>query len=143
MFSNIVVGVDGSDTSDNAVRIACDLAGRYDSALYLVHTPRPQTVAFAMGAVAGIHAATTVAHHGEEVGAAGRGGQMRNAIGDLTAQRARQPRQPCNSLATLSRRPCNSARASSSWRRCSSSSLSWPSASSIQARIWACVPSFS
>ena len=72
MFSNIVVGVDGSDTSDNAVRIACDLAGRYDSALYLVHTPQPQTVAFAMGAVAGYHAATTMPHHDEVVEAAGR-----------------------------------------------------------------------
>ena len=56
MFSKIVVGVDGSEISDNAVRMACDLAGKYDSALYLVHTPQPHTVAFAMGAVAGYHA---------------------------------------------------------------------------------------
>ncbi|MEM8653211.1 MAG: universal stress protein [Pseudomonadota bacterium] len=65
MFSKIVVGVDGSQTSDNAVRIACDLAGKYDSALYLVHTPQPQTVAFAMGAVAGYHAVTTMPDQAE------------------------------------------------------------------------------
>ncbi|MEL7127495.1 MAG: universal stress protein [Pseudomonadota bacterium] len=70
MFSKIVVGVDGSEISDNAVRMACDLAGKYDSALYLVHTPQPHTVAFAMGAVAGYHAVTTMPDHAEVVAAA-------------------------------------------------------------------------
>ena len=70
MFSKIVVGVDGSETSDNAVRIACDLAGKYDSAVHIVHTPQPQTVAFAMGAVAGYHAVTTMPSHDEVVKAA-------------------------------------------------------------------------
>lgn len=70
MFKRIVVGVDGSSTSDNAVRIACDLAAKYDSALYLVHTPQPQTVAFAMGAVAGYHAVTTMPSQDEVVEAA-------------------------------------------------------------------------
>ncbi|WP_299614738.1 universal stress protein [uncultured Tateyamaria sp.] len=72
MFKKIVVGVDGSATSDNAVRIACDLAGKYDSDIYLVHTPQPQTVAFAMGAVAGYHAVTTMPSHDEVVEAANR-----------------------------------------------------------------------
>lgn len=60
MFSKIVVGIDGSQTSENAVRLACDLAKKYASELHLVHTPQPQTVAFAMGAVAGYHAVTTM-----------------------------------------------------------------------------------
>ena len=60
MFKTIVVGIDGSTTSDNAVRIACDLASKYDSRIHLVHTPQPQTVAFALGAVAGYHAVTTM-----------------------------------------------------------------------------------
>lgn len=60
MFERIVVGYDGSDTSDNALRLACDLAQKYSSELHLVHTPQPQTVAFAMGAVAGYHAVTTM-----------------------------------------------------------------------------------
>lgn len=70
MFKTIVIGVDGSETSHNAVRTACDLAAHYDSALHLVHTPQPQTVAFAMGAVAGYHAVTTMPSHDEVVAAA-------------------------------------------------------------------------
>lgn len=60
MFQKIVVGLDGSDASETALRVACGLAGKYGADVYLVHTPQPQTVAFAMGAVAGYHAATTM-----------------------------------------------------------------------------------
>ncbi|MEM7068288.1 MAG: universal stress protein [Pseudomonadota bacterium] len=60
MFKNIVVGMDGSQPAENALRLACDLAKKYDSQIHLVHTPQPQTVAFAMGAVAGYHAVTTM-----------------------------------------------------------------------------------
>lgn len=38
--------------------MACALAVKHGSALHIVHTPRPDTVAFALGAVAGYHAAT-------------------------------------------------------------------------------------
>lgn len=69
MFKNIVVGVDGSETSDVALRLACDLAKKYTSEIHLVHTPQPHTVAFAMGAVAGYHTATTMPS-AEEVRAA-------------------------------------------------------------------------
>ncbi len=60
MFSKIVVGVDGSDPSNAALSVACDLAQKYNSEIHLVHTPQPQTVAFAMGAVAGYQAITTM-----------------------------------------------------------------------------------
>ena len=60
MFNKIVVGIDGSEMSENALRLACSLAEKYDSELHLVHTPQPHTVAFAMGAVAGYHAVTTM-----------------------------------------------------------------------------------
>ncbi|TQV77903.1 universal stress protein [Denitrobaculum tricleocarpae] len=60
MFKNIVVGVDGSETSEVALRLACDLAGKYASEIHLVHTPQPHTVAFALGATMGYHAATTM-----------------------------------------------------------------------------------
>ncbi|MEL7212817.1 MAG: universal stress protein [Pseudomonadota bacterium] len=60
MFAKIVVGLDGSEQSERALRLACDLAGKYSSELHLVHTPQPHTVAFAMGAVAGYHMATTM-----------------------------------------------------------------------------------
>jgi len=69
MFEKIVVGIDGSETSHNALRLACDLAQKYNSEIHLVHTPQPQTVAFALGSVAGYHAATTLPSP-EEVNAA-------------------------------------------------------------------------
>lgn len=61
MFSKIVVGTDGSDHAEKALRMACDIARKYGSELCLVHTPQPETVAFAMGAaVAGYHSMTTM-----------------------------------------------------------------------------------
>ena len=70
MFKTIVVGLDGSEPAQHALRLACDIAGKYDAALHIVHTPQPQTVAFAMGAVAGYHTATTMPSP-DEVQAAG------------------------------------------------------------------------
>ncbi|MEQ3711616.1 MAG: universal stress protein [Tateyamaria sp.] len=70
MFKTIVVGLDGSEPAQHALRLACDIAGKYDAALHIVHTPQPQTVAFAMGAVAGYHTATTMPSP-DEVRAAG------------------------------------------------------------------------
>lgn len=69
MFKKIVVGVDGSTSSEGAMRIACDLAEKYGSEIHVVHTPQPQTVAFALGAITGYHAVTTMPSH-EEVEAA-------------------------------------------------------------------------
>lgn len=60
MFKKIVVGVDGSPESEHALRLACDIANKYESEIHLVHTPQPKTVAFAMGAVASYHAVTTM-----------------------------------------------------------------------------------
>jgi nucleotide-binding universal stress UspA family protein len=60
MFKSIVVGFDGSPPSENALKTACDLAGKYGSKVHLSHTPKHETVAFALGAVAGYHAATTM-----------------------------------------------------------------------------------
>jgi nucleotide-binding universal stress UspA family protein len=65
MFKKIVVGIDGSETSENALRLACDLAQKYHSKIHLVHTPQPNTVAFALGATAGYHAATTMPSYDE------------------------------------------------------------------------------
>lgn len=60
MFSKIVVGIDGSEASEKAFRLTCDLAKKYNSEIHVVHTPQPATVAFALGAVAGYHAVTTM-----------------------------------------------------------------------------------
>lgn len=55
-----MVGLDGLKQSDTALRVACDIARKYGSEIHLVHAPQPATVAFALGAVAGYHAATTM-----------------------------------------------------------------------------------
>ncbi|WP_298837837.1 universal stress protein [uncultured Roseobacter sp.] len=60
MFTRIVVGLDGSEQADRALDVACDLADKYGSEIHLVHTPMAETVAFALGAVAGYHVATTM-----------------------------------------------------------------------------------
>lgn len=60
MFETICVGYDGSDPSESAIRAACDLASKYGATLHIVHTPHPDTVAFAMGAVVGYHVATII-----------------------------------------------------------------------------------
>ncbi len=65
MFSKIVVGIDGSDPSMNALRIACDVAGKYGSQVHIAHTPKPETVAFVMGAVAGYHAVVDMPKPGD------------------------------------------------------------------------------
>ena len=65
MFSKIVFGIDGSNPSLNALRIACDVAGKYGSQLHIAHTPKPETVAFVMGAVAGYHAVVDMPKPGE------------------------------------------------------------------------------
>ncbi|MBT8414213.1 MAG: universal stress protein [Boseongicola sp.] len=90
MFDKIVVGIDGSETSKNAVRMACGLADKFGSQIHLVHTPQPATVAFALGAMAGYHAVTTMPDP-EEVRIAGEkvletGRQVAEAEGQTIAQ---------------------------------------------------------
>lgn len=49
MFSNIVVAVDGSEHAEHAIAIACDMAGKYNSSIHLVHSPQVETVGVAVG----------------------------------------------------------------------------------------------
>ena len=56
MFETIVAGVDGSEASDKAIRIACDMAQKYGAELHLVHSPQPETAVYATAAVAGFPA---------------------------------------------------------------------------------------
>ena len=65
MFGKIVIGIDGSEASQTALRVACGIAKKFDSELHLLHFAQPQTVAFAMGAVAGYHAVTTMPSEAE------------------------------------------------------------------------------
>lgn len=50
MFRNIVVGIDGSEHSERALRVACDLAKHYQGRIHIVHSPQVETVGLAVGA---------------------------------------------------------------------------------------------
>ena len=49
MFEKIVVGVDGSEQSKRALLTACDVAKKYGSELFLVHSPEVETTGIAVG----------------------------------------------------------------------------------------------
>ncbi|KAB7613408.1 universal stress protein [Amylibacter sp. SFDW26] len=70
MFKKIVVGLDGSDPSENALRVACDLGKKYKSEIHLVHTPEPETVVV-VGATTG-YATVAASPRQEEMDEAGK-----------------------------------------------------------------------
>ncbi|MGB0866796.1 MAG: universal stress protein [Granulosicoccaceae bacterium] len=82
MFSRIVVGIDGSEASENAFRLACDIAQKYTSEIHVVHTPQPKTVAFALGATTGYHTVTTMPSEDEVQAASDKIVQSVAAIAD-------------------------------------------------------------
>jgi nucleotide-binding universal stress UspA family protein len=45
----MLVAIDGSDHSEKALETACDIAKKYSSILYLVHSPQLETTAIAVG----------------------------------------------------------------------------------------------
>lgn len=49
MFLNITVAVDGSDHAEHAIATACDIAGKYNSSIHLVHSPQVDSVSVAVG----------------------------------------------------------------------------------------------
>lgn len=55
MFKAILVGFDGSEASERALRLACDLATKYDATLQISHTPMEETVVFAADAFSGVY----------------------------------------------------------------------------------------
>ena len=55
MFSTIVVGVDGSDCSKNAVKAACQIAKPNGAKVIVTHAPQAETTAFVVGGPAGYH----------------------------------------------------------------------------------------
>ncbi|MEP0521809.1 MAG: universal stress protein [Hyphomicrobiales bacterium] len=67
MFKTIVVAVDGSAPSENALLTACDIAKKYDAAIHLVHSPELDPIALAMGS-----GAFSIDHSSAEVKTAGR-----------------------------------------------------------------------
>ena len=77
MFERIVVAVDGSKQADHALEVACDVAGKYGSKIYLIHAPQLETVAIAVGS-----GAVEIKPSAEDVAKAGK------ALMDRAAKRA-------------------------------------------------------
>lgn len=49
MFERVLIAVDGSDHAGKALGIGADIAAKYGSEVYLVHTPQMETTAVAAG----------------------------------------------------------------------------------------------
>ena len=62
MIKSIVVGFDGSDASERALQMACEVAEKFGAVLRLSHTPRDETVAYAAEAISGFYVGPNAAH---------------------------------------------------------------------------------
>lgn len=61
MINSIVVGIDGSDAAERALRLACDLAKKLDAKIQGSHTPRDETVTYAAEAISGFYVGVNMA----------------------------------------------------------------------------------
>lgn len=108
MFDKILIGIDGSETSEKALRMACDLATKYGAELHLIHTPQPQTVAFAMGAISGYHAVTMMPSPEEVSIAANKilaeGAQIAAACGQEITQQLQELGDPADVMIAYAER---------------------------------------
>ncbi|MCX7566891.1 universal stress protein [Sulfitobacter sp. F26169L] len=62
MISSIIVGIDGSDAAERALRMACGIAKQFDAKLQISHTPRDETVTYAAEAISGFYVGPNAAH---------------------------------------------------------------------------------
>ena len=70
MFNKIIVGVDGSEAADKALKMACDIGKKYDAKLYILNSPREETAALVAAGYGGYGAlaALPLETHFDEVG---------------------------------------------------------------------------
>lgn len=61
MITSIVVGIDGSDAAQRALRFACSIATKFDASLQIMHTPRDETVVYAAEAISGFYVGSNLA----------------------------------------------------------------------------------
>ena len=62
MIKSILVGFDGSEPSERALRLACEMAQKFGATLQISHTPKDETVAFAAEAISGFYVGPNAAH---------------------------------------------------------------------------------
>ena len=70
MFQKIIVGVDGSEAANKALKVACDLTKKYGAVLHVVNAPREETSALVAAGYGGYGAVTAepLDAHFKEVG---------------------------------------------------------------------------
>lgn len=61
MITSIVVGIDGSDVAQRALRLACSIALKFEASLQIIHTPRDETVVYAAEAISGLYVGANAA----------------------------------------------------------------------------------
>lgn len=61
MITSIVVGIDGSDAAQRALRLACGITTKFGASLQIVHTPRDETVVYAAEAISGFYVGANAA----------------------------------------------------------------------------------
>lgn len=61
MISSIVVGFDGSDASDRALQLACEIGARFGAAVQVSHTPKDETVEYVAEMVSGFYVGPNIA----------------------------------------------------------------------------------
>lgn len=62
MITSIVIGFDGSEASERALELACEMSEKFGAVLRLSHTPKDETVAYAAEAISGFYVGPNAAH---------------------------------------------------------------------------------
>lgn len=70
MITKILAGYDGSEASDRALRLACEIATKFGAKIEVCHTPADETVTYAAEAISGFYIGANVAREEALVAAA-------------------------------------------------------------------------
>lgn len=62
MITSILVGFDGSEPSERALQLACEVAQKFGASIQISHTPKDETVAFAAEAISGFYVGPNAVH---------------------------------------------------------------------------------
>tara|TARA_R110000787_G_scaffold217334_6_gene326174 strand:+ start:970 stop:1416 length:447 start_codon:yes stop_codon:yes gene_type:complete len=70
MITKILVGYDGSEASDRALRLACEIATKFGAKIEASHTPKDETVTYAAEAISGFYIGPSLAREDTMIAAA-------------------------------------------------------------------------
>ncbi|WP_370400517.1 universal stress protein [Sulfitobacter sp. JB4-11] len=89
MISSIVVGFDGSEAAERALRMGCELSQKFGSRIEVSHTPLDETVTFAAEAISGFYVGPSAAQEqllreaAEEMGARAKAVAAKAGVPDI------------------------------------------------------------